>query len=371
MIPYTLLLLVPLLFSFVMFYRQDGKTIAAIGGCRKVTSNSCVLPVFFFGLTVVLSIRSVNIGTDIANYKYYFNRISNLEFQNLDRIDMEYLFVLLTWLISRITSEYQLYLAIIAVLTVLPTARFYSEDREHSFLKIVLFMNMSNFVLLFSGLRQSIAIGVGILAYKYVRKKQPLRFLLMTAVACGFHHSAFMISLLYPLYYAKFKKKHLWYVIPSIILVFVLNRPIFSIAVGVLSLISSDKYTMSMSSTGAYTMLMLFAAFAVFSYVIPDEKAMDQETLGMRNFLLAAVVLQGFAPIHTLAMRMNYYFIAFIPVLIPKILKNAKKFPNNVVRMIKICFIAFFSAYYLYTTYVSCKTGISALDTYPFVPFWK
>jgi hypothetical protein len=87
--------------------------------------------------------------------------------------------------------------------------------------------------------------------------------------------------------------------------------------------------------------------------------------------LLAAVVFQCFAPINNLAMRLNYYFIVFIPVLIPKILKNAKKFPNDVVLFIKACFTVFFTAYFLYTTYVSCKTGVSALDTYPYIPFWQ
>ena len=32
--------------------------------------------------------------------------------------------------------------------------------------------------------------------------------------------------------------------------------------------------------------------------------------------------------------------------------------------------VGFFVAYYLYTTYISCQTGESALNTYPYVPFW-
>ena len=278
--------------------------------------------------------------------------------------------MVLNWLISKVTTNYQVFLAMVAVITVIPLAWLYCEDREHSFLKIILFMNMSNFVLLFSGLRQSIALAIGIIAFHYVREKKPLRFMLTALIALGFHHSAFMIFLYYPLYYATFKRKHLWFVIPAILFVFAFNRPIFSAAVSILSMFSSDKFAVNMSSTGAYTMLLVFIAFTVFSYVIPDEKHMDQETLGLRNFLLSAVVLQGFAPLHTLSMRLNYYYILFIPILIPKILKNAKPFPKDVVRFMKACFVVFFTGYYLLTTYVSCQTGISALDTYPYIPCW-
>jgi hypothetical protein len=371
MVPYILLIFVPLLFSFVTFYRRGEKHIAIVGGSRKVLQNSCVLPVFFIILILMLSLRDETIGRDLGRYKYYFNRTAVLELEHLDRVNLDALYVLLMWLVSRFTDDFQIFLVVVAVITVLPVAKLYCEDREHSFLKIILFVNMSNFVLLFSGLRQSIAMAVGIIAYQYVREKKPLSFLLAAIIAFGFHHSAFMIFSFYPLYYAKFKKKHLWVIIPAIVLAFAFNKTIFSIAVNVLRLISNEKYSVAMSSTGAYTMLLLFAAFAVFSYMIPNEKLMDQETLGLRNILLAAVVLQGFAPIHNLAMRLNYYFIIFIPILIPKILKYAKKFSYDVVLFMKVCIIVVLGGYYLLIAYFSCKSGVSALDTYPYVPFWK
>lgn len=371
MIPYLLLLFLPLLFSFLVIDKTNGRYIATIGGTAKILNRSCALPMFFFVLLVMLMLRHETVGTDIERYKYYFNRISRLDFENIGRVGLEPLYLLLNWLISRVTKNYQVFLAIIAIITTVPIAKLYCEDREHGFLKIVLFLNMSNFVLLFSGLRQCIALALGLIAYRYVREKKLLHFLAVVCIALGFHHSAFMIFFLYPLYYTTFKRKHLWFVIPAIVLVFVFNRPIFSIAVNLLSLISSDKYTAVISSTGAYAMLLLFAAFAVFSYVLLDEKRADQETLGLRNFLLAAVVLQSFAPIHTLAMRLNYYYIIFIPILIPKILKSTKHVSSDIVRLIKVCFVVFFAGYFLYTTYIGCKTGVSALDTYPYVPFWQ
>jgi hypothetical protein len=84
-----------------------------------------------------------------------------------------------------------------------------------------------------------------------------------------------------------------------------------------------------------------------------------------------ALMLQCFAPVHVLAMRLNYYFIIFIPVLIPKILKYHKRSLKKLTIASQVVMIGFFVLYYLINTYESCKTGISDLNTYPYIPFWK
>lgn len=371
MIPYILLMFVPLLFSFLAISRRNRKYTVLLGTSSEVLNNSCMLPIFFFIFFIILSMRDETIGTDLVSYRYYFDSISTLDFNELFSYELDLLFVLLNWVISRFTDNFQIFISIVAAITLLPIAIMYSKDRENGFLKIAIFMNMSTFVMLFSGLRQSIAIAVGLIAYEFVKRKKLAAFIVLAIVAWGFHHTGFMIFLYYPLYHATFKKKHLWFVIPSLLLVFVFNKPIFSLITNFLSVIYNEKYSASISSTGAYTMLILFVGFAVLSYVIPDERLMDKETLGLRNLILLAVVLQCFAPIHTLAMRMNYYYIIFIPVLISKILKYPKSITADSVLFIKSALVIFFVGYYLYTTYISCKTGISALDTYPYIPFWK
>lgn len=371
MIPYLILMFLPLLGSVVMFSQCDGKRTLALGCTRRILKRSCMLPLFFLILTVLLSVKDISIGNDTANYRYYFRDIRLLDFDELQRVELDFLYTLLNWLIGRFTDDFQLFLTIISIITIFPIAHLYCQDREHGFLKIVLFMNMSIFVMLFSGLRQSISMAVGLIAYEYVKRKRLILFLICTFVALGFHHSAIIILVYFPLYHISLKKKHLWFIIPCLLLVFIFNKPIFSSATSFFSILFGDKYDAEIDSTGAYTMLLVFAAFAVFSYVFPSEKQMDQETLGMRNYMLFAVVLQCFAPVHALAMRMNYYFIVFVPILIPKILKYAKGYSKNVVLMVKIGITLFFAAYYLLTTYRSCQTGISALNTYPYVPFWN
>jgi hypothetical protein len=351
--------------------RSNQKWTLSVGKEPRQLFNSLIVPSFFLILIVVLSLRHELVGKDLLNYKVYFSYYSTVSLRVVLQEKQDILYWLLNWVISRFTDDYQVFLAVIACITVLPIAKLYSEDRQYGYLKIVLFMNMSVFIMLFSGLRQSVALAMGMIAYEYVVRKKPLRFLLFALIAFGFHHSAFIILLYYPLCHFTFKRRHLWFVIPAILAVFIFNKPIFSFAAQAMNSVFGEKYDGETTETGAYAMLILFAIFTVFAYVLPDEKLMDKETLGQRNLLLMALMLQCFAPVHVLAMRLNYYFIIFIPVLIPKILKYHKRSLKKLTIASQVVMIGFFVLYYLINTYESCKTGISDLNTYPYIPFWK
>lgn len=371
MIPYLLLTFVPILFHFVRISKKKGKLALEISDRPEIKNNS-LIPVFFIILIVVLCLRDETIGRDLPRYKYFFTEISSIEFREIFTSDLDVLYVALNWLVSRFTDNYQILLSVVAIISVVPIAVVYSKDRKYGLLKIMLFLNMSTFVMLFSGLRQAIAITMGVVAYEFVKRKKIIPFLLVALIAWGVHHTGFIVFILYPLYHATFKKRQLIYVVPSFVLVFVFNKQIFTAATNFISKFSSEKdYIASVSENGAYTMIILFFLFVVFSYFIPDEDRMDKEALGLRNILLMTALLQCFAPIHMLAMRINYYFIIFVPMAIPKMLKFSKASLKDVAWITNIVLIVFFMGYYLFTTYNSCRTGISALDIYPYVPFWK
>ena len=52
-------------------------------------------------------------------------------------------------------------------------------------------------------------------------------------------------------------------------------------------------------------------------------------------------------------------------------LKLSKPHIKDVAHVAKLVMVGFFVVYYLYTTYRYCQTGMSPLNTYPYVPFWE
>lgn len=371
MLPYFLLIIIPLLFRFVVFRRsEEGARCVRVGCGYEIYSGNVMIPVFFLLLFLFLALRDETVGRDLMNYKSMFISYNRRSVEQLLGLDSEMLYALLNWCVGRFTDNYQWFLAVAAALTLFPIAKVYGEDRRNGYLKLVIFVNMSTFIMLFSGLRQALAMAVGMIAYRMVRKKKLIWFLILCLVAYYIHRSGFMILFMYPLYHLRLKMKHAWFIVPGMLFILVFNKTVFRALLPLLTTYT-DRYGTEITQTGAYTMLILFVLFAVFAFVIADEKKMDQEMFGLRNFLLFAVALQCFAPLHNLAMRMNYYYILFIPILIPKVIATCKNRYREVAGLANIVLCVFFTAYFAITTYNSYVTGISTLDTIPYIPFWK
>ena len=113
--------------------------------------------------------------------------------------------------------------------------------------------------------------------------------------------------------------------------------------------------------------MFLFVILAVFSFVIPDESRLDRETIGLRNFLLLSVILQMFVPLHSLAMRMNYYYIIFIPLLIPKIISHRSERWSQVAVIGRHLMVVFFLVYF----FINAGSGSGSLNVFPYHFFWE
>lgn len=335
-----------------------------IPGIEYQRKNVAAMRLFFIMLLILVACRHWNVGTDTSNYVILCREIVNTPLKQYTGFATEQGFVWLTKLSYMIFDHDQFCLALTAAISILLIARTYIRLCKDTSLTITLFSAMSVFVMLFSGIRQSLAMGIGMLSYEFVRKKKKAWFLFTVVVACLFHNSAIMLLLLYPAYHVKITKKSLYIVVPVILLIFVFNRPIFSFLTVILARFT--RFDMLSSATGAYTMLILFVVLAVFAYIIPNEERLDEEAKGLRNILLLAIVVQMFAPLHTLAMRMNYYYIVLLPLLIPMVISARKDSLRQVAYAGRCVMIGVFLLYFFA---VLAPSG--ALDVFPYHFFWE
>lgn len=369
MIPYLLLLIVPALFCYISIKKQDGRLRLSVGKSEYIRSNNLALTVFFAMLVVMLALRAPTVGRDLLKYEYYFNKYGDMPLKELLKIEPEMLYKPLNRLVNCFTDDYQWMLVVTACLTVAPIAYVYCRDKQYSMVRIAMFVNMSTFVMLFSGLRQSIAMAIGMLAYNAVCNKKPIRFCLLVVLAFLFHQSALVLFIMYPVFYFDFKKKHLWVIVPCMLLIFIFNRQLFGVLQAFYSLLGGQSG--EVTSTGAFGSLLMFVALAIFAYLVLDEKEADREAIGLRNLLLVAVAFQCFAPLHSLAMRLNYYYILLIPLAMSKVFKYPSLRYRQVARFGEWALTAFFAVLFVWNIYHSYVTGVSALDTVPYIPFWR
>ncbi len=326
--------------------------------------NKRALAFFFFLFTILVMLRHESVGSDTGNYIYFFEIFSKMSWGEVGKNFLEYGFSYFNKIVSLFSREPHFFLAIVALATSVMMYPTYKRLCIDSSLTIVLFCTMSTFFMMFSGIRQMLAIGIGFIAYEFTRKKKLIPFFLAVCLAITFHTSAFILAFMYPIYHAKITKKGLYAVVPALAVVFVFNKQIFSVLALVLE--KYTEYDVSMTQTGAYTMLILFAVFTVFVFLIPNESLLDDETIGLRNILLLSLALQMFAPLHTIAMRMNYYYIIFIPLLLPKIIEYRSKRWEQVAVVSRHIMVVFFLMYFFIKAY-----GGGNLKVFPYHFFWE
>ena len=339
---------------------------ARIKGVRSnyAERNKHALAFFFFFLTLLLMLRHESVGTDTKGYINHFIRYSRTTWGNLWKTSKEIGFPYFNKVISIFSNDPQFYLAAVAIMTsamIWPTYKRLCTDAS---LTIVLFSIMSTFVMMFSGIRQMFVIGMGFIAYDFTKRKKIIPFILVVLAGLFLHSSAFMLAFMYPLYHIKLTKQSLYIAIPVLAVCFLFNQQIFGVLTAILK--EQTRFEAEISSTGAYTMLILFGIFVVFSFLIPDERKIDEETIGLRNFLLLTFALQMFAPLHTLAMRMGYYYMIFVPLLLPKIIAYRSKRWNQVAILGRHVMVIFFLIYF----FVNASGG-GGLDVFPYHFFWE
>lgn len=324
-----------------------------------------VIRAFFLIYFLLLALRSEGIGLDTWNYLDKFRTARALTWtEYVFGRSSEHGYAFLTKLIGCVTGNEQVFLAVIAFITVYPIAKLYMEESEAPVLTICTYLVLPMFQLLFSGLRQATAMAFIPAIYGCIRERRGIRFVTLVLAASFFHTSAWVMLLLYPVYHARIPRKALIWVAPVLMAIVVFRRQIYMLMFTLMNYAFYAEYAVS-EETGAYSMLLLFAIILIFSYAFLGKT--DEETSGLRNILILSVAVQSFAMVNRVVMRVNYYYLLFLPLLLPKVIRRIpykNKWFGSLVEF-ACC------AYFLITVFRKAHSGIDSMELFPYIPFWN
>ena len=366
MFPYFLLLFVSTVFPLLFYKTKRG--ILVFGDNRIAPQRNKITILFFFvGLFILLALRDITVGTDLIEYKAIFELCDRASFEELTNFRWELGYTVYNKLFAFVSKNYRFFLIVTAAITLIPIYKLYSKETKYSFLLIVLFINMPCFLMIFSGLRQAIAISIGVFVFMALEKKKYILSALLILFASWFHVSAWVLLLLYPAFFAKIKVKHLLFVLPSVFAIYIFRIPLLATLITLMPDQYIDYYG-EIEETGAIGMMILFLIFSTFAFVVLDEAYMTKRDYFLRNILLIATILQFFVPIHGLVQRMSYYFLIFVPVAIISIVQTPRKMMKNVSDVAVIVMSCFFVLYFFYNGMFSTD---NLLDVFPYKFFWS
>lgn len=340
--------------------------------CEKKITNSgntkkTLAIAFFVIFSLLLGCRHPSMGVDLGygssgGYLMSFQKISRMSWQavlNLKAfLNYEKGYVIYNKILGLISDNSQILLFATAVISfaLISKALYKTSDNRNIFMAIIIYIALPCFLLQFSGLRQAIAIAICSMAMCYVESRKIVPFVLLVLLASVFHVTSLFFLLAYFVYLIPVNRRWRFGTFAVLALVFVFRVPLFQVLVRLMGRSTAPDYN------GATTLFLVFTLVYLFCAMFETE---DTRMNGYMNLFYLACVCQAFSGVYSSAMRMGYYYMISLSILLPMAIDNILEFrQRELVRLLLyVCFLAFG----LYT--LSSKTGWAMTNPYHF--FWQ
>lgn len=289
-------------------------------------------PIALFCLLAGLRGHSVGVDVEVYGVNAFNSAISSTYWdysQSFYGNQLGFGYALLTWIVSNVIRNEQIYFAVIQLVTVLPFMLSLSWIRSGRKWIGVYSYGLLIFPLSLCLMRQMVAVCLICLSYKYVRERHLLKWVAVGTVALSFHPSAAIGFLIVPVYFAIKHGCAQGGKRPSLIcfsiilitvamtgLIIVFHRELLSIAQMIKPSYTLDQLSYDTPGFfGAVLLLVLPAVLCIYIYIKhSDEKRECVDTLCLLTFVICGGTLMELSMVASGLSRIGYYGICFAPL---------------------------------------------------------
>ncbi len=288
---------------------------------RKKGAASFGIFIFIF---LLLALRHQSMGIDLGydnviGYLSNFERIAETDwtkiFNGARFQHYETGYVIINKIIGTVTKERQMFIAITVLLSIYPIHTYIKKQSDNVLMSWIIYLGLPIFLMIYSGLRQAIAIGICTLSITFIKNKKIVPFVVIVALASFVHSSAWIFALAYIIYYIPIKKNARIVTLIAILAINIFKAPLL----GVLG--SLFGISITIDNNGAWMFFALLVLIYIFGMMYSDG---EKETEGELNILFLACVCQAFSSLNSIVARMGYYFLPILLVLLPRIICRIK-----------------------------------------------
>lgn len=332
---------------------------------RIAKRNYCFFA--FVLLSGLLALRHPSMGIDLGYGKSYgylgmyetigfsgWNKVLNSDFLNY-----EHGYVIFCKLLSYISKDSQILLISVALISIASISYMIYKYSENCLLSYVIYLGMPVFLINYSGLRQTIAIAITVLSYSFIREKKFLKFVALVILASLFHKSAVIFLIAYPLYYSKNLSKYRRFTIIAIFLVYIFRNTLFAVC--------SKIFKQNAIPNNNQAVMLFLVLTGVYFFTVIFSAPTDEHIEGLKNLFFMACVCQAFGGVYSIALRVGYYFMIYLALLLPNVFASNKNEKDSVTKMIFVIVVFMcFATFGLYSIY----NGEWAMS-YPYYFVWE
>lgn len=344
---YGLLFLVVLLYTIRLVACQAGASRLVVD---KVNNGLIGLSIY-----LVFALRSTSVGVDLKNYVDRFRTGSALQTR---KMDLEFGYAGLNDVVRQITSNPNVFLAIVAAVTIAPIVWTIGKTSQNIYLSWLLFISIGPFSFMLSGLRQGIALAIVFATLPLLAKRKVLLPALMIVGAATFHTSALIFLPAIFIYRLRLDVKTTFAVAAILLAVALFGEQLVDLA------IQSVYETYEVTNTGAYRWsLVNMALWLLFVPLYDTVRSSKPSNAGLYLLVLVGVLMLTLSSFATNVGRGAAYYLQFFSVLAPNAISAIED------RRVAVLFSA--SVAVVCVTYFFLTLSGTAYEVVPYRFFWE
>ncbi len=332
-------------------------------------NNLTFLVIITMALLLFSGLRHETVGVDTETYVARFNSVTGMNYKQAVSFangfsDSSYYVV--SWAFSKIIPNQQAWIAFVSFVFMAGiTMICYWESPDYAFSMLYIFC-MGMFFFSMTGLRQSLAMGLVMMSYYFVVKRQLIPFIIIILLARQLHQSAIVFLIIYPLANSQISWARLLIAILFFIIVLAFRN---SIGAWIFSKLPDklvdSKVTDYINSTKQYTASGFVIQLVMYVFCMRYHDAVVGELPhreALYNLAFLGLMFQAAAMSIAEFFRISMYFNWTYMVLLPICMQYEQDQRNY--EFVRTVVIVVFVAYFFYST----------LNSYGIVPynfFWQ
>lgn len=287
-------------------------------------------------LLLLLALKSSAVGNDTGNYIYYFNRLGQLDGLTDPASRFEVGYQVYSKLIYLIFKNSQFLFIISSIICMAALILFLKKFSNNIAYSLFLFVGLRFYYFYLSGIRQSLAISIILVAFIYFRNNKKMISFLLIILATLFHNSAIIFLLIFPLEKINKVKNGVAFICVFGLLSYLLINPLINIVLQHLPeyyghyLLSESFAAGNLANYLDFGLKMSFIILAiVMNYKNLNVDNNDSNYKNNVYFMIISAILSLIATRASLLDRLELYFWIFSITFIPDILNNIRSKSNK------------------------------------------
>ena len=314
---YVLLVALVLIAALIMHGTQEGN--------KKYVIFACILLFVIYGLR-----DTFVIGNDSStSYLVSFRRMRNYSFSEVllrgDTFNQGY------WVLNKIFydvtgGDYQFFITSVSIFVTICFGRMIYQYSPNPLASILLHFGLLFFTFHFSALKQSIAMAFLMLAFEYIVKGKPVRFVVTALVASWFHFPSIVFLPAYWIAKLKIGRSYLLFLAGLLSIVYIFRNDIINF---MFDMYRGEDSNVDLSNVQFFRTKAIIMALIVIVAVLLRKPQRDDHVYSiLLGYMGLAIVFQTFCGYNNIFERLADYYFQFSVIFIPMIFdKSANRHP--------------------------------------------